>query len=72
MDTTDFSVSDTLLETYNFGHPEGFFLQLIIFRVKPRRKKNILVESWHFDPFGNIEFSKFVKILLGNRNYGYC
>ena len=39
MDTNDFLVSDTLLGTCNFGNSEGFFLQLINFRVKPRRKK---------------------------------
>ena len=39
MVTTDFSVSEPLLGTYNFTWMEGFFLQLINFRTKPRRKK---------------------------------
>ena len=62
MDTTNFQISDTLLETCNFGCIEGFFLQLIISRVLPRRKKNdILVEIWDFDPCGKIEKVKNCK-----------
>ena len=59
METTDFKFTDTHLGTCHFSLSEGFFLQLINFQVMPRRKKNyILVESWDFDPYGNIEIVK--------------
>ena len=73
MVTTDFSVSDTLLETYNFSCTEGFFLQLIKFRTRHRKKKTSF--WWKIEiltPPKNSKKSKFVKIPLYSWNYGYC
>ena len=73
MDTTNFQISDTLLETCNFGCIEGFFLQLIISRVLPRRKKTTFWwKSGILTPAKKSKKSKIVKILLYDQNYVYC
>ena len=71
MYTIEFSISDTLLDTYNFGHSEGLFLQLIFVLIKSR-KNIILVDSWDFDPFGNLDFSKVYQNPSKYRYYVYC
>ena len=62
--TTDFSVSDTLLGTYNFSCVEGFFLQFINLRVSPRRKKTkIWLKVGILTPSENLNCHFFSKSL---------
>ena len=60
MGTTDFSISDTLLGTYNFGHSGAFFLQLKFFRFKPRRKKSTF--WWKVEILTSSENLNFQKL----------